>query len=100
MPARQAREVVAGYADLVAPGSYVVISCVRCDNPAMWRDLRKAYTAGDAYNHATGTVRRFLAGLEFVPPGLVPATAWRPARPACLEPGATMYVLAGVARKP
>src|SRR2546430_16600988 len=30
MPARQAREVVAGYADLVAPGSYVVVSCGRC----------------------------------------------------------------------
>lgn len=34
MPARQAREVVAGYADLIAPGSWVVLSCGRCDDDA------------------------------------------------------------------
>ena len=40
MPARRAREVVAGYTDLVAPGSYVVISCGRCDDEALWKQLR------------------------------------------------------------
>ena len=45
MPVRQAREVAAGYADLVAPGSYVVISCAGCDDEALWKQLREAYTA-------------------------------------------------------
>ena len=35
MPARQAREVVAGYAALVAPGSYVALTCGRCDDEAL-----------------------------------------------------------------
>ena len=37
MPARQAREVVAGYAALVAPGSYVALTCGRCDDEALWK---------------------------------------------------------------
>jgi len=101
MPARQAREVVAGYADLAAPGSYVVISCGRCDDEDMWKQLSEAYTAADAYNHSPDEAAGFLAGLEVVPPGLVPAQNWRGGWhdvPAT-TPG-PVYVLAGVARKP
>ena len=54
MPARQAREVVAGYADLIAPGSYVVISCGRCDDEVLRKELGEAYTAG---RHRTTTRR-------------------------------------------
>jgi len=39
LPVLQAREVVAGYADLVAPGSYVVISYGLCDDEALWKQL-------------------------------------------------------------
>jgi hypothetical protein len=70
MPARQAREVVAAYADRAAPGSYVVISCGRCDDEDMWKQLSEAYTAGDADNHAPDEVAGFLTGLESVPRGL------------------------------
>ena len=77
MPVRQAREVVAGYTDLVAPGSYVVISCGRCDDEALWKQLREAYTAAEIFNHAPGDVEGFLAGLELVPPGVVAAQNWR-----------------------
>ena len=64
----QAREVVAGYADLIAPGSCVIISCGRCDDEGRCgRKLRKAYTAAALYNHAPGEVKGFLAGLELVP---------------------------------
>ena len=100
MPARQAREVVAGYADLLAPGSLVAVSCGRCDDEALWKQLSEAYTAADIYNHAPAEVEGFLAGLDLVPPGLVAAQNWRggwhdvPALP----PGPA-YVLAGVARK-
>ena len=44
MPVRQACDVVAGYADLVAPGSCVVISCARCDDEVLWKELSEAYT--------------------------------------------------------
>jgi hypothetical protein len=101
MPARQAREVAAGYTDLAAPGSYVVILRGRCDDEALWKQLRGAYTAAGIYNHAQGDVEGFLSGLGLVPPGVVAARNWQggwhdvPAAP----PG-PVYVLAGVARKP
>jgi hypothetical protein len=60
---------MAGYADLVAPGSYVVITCRRCDDMALWKQLRATYTAADIYNHTPAEVTGFLAGLELVPPG-------------------------------
>lgn len=101
MPARQAREVVAGYADLLAPGSLLVVSCARVDDEALWKRLSEAYTAADIYNHSPGDVEGFLAGLELVPPGLVAARNWRggwhdvPAAP----PGPA-YALGDAARKP
>jgi hypothetical protein len=100
MPARRAREVVAGYADLLAPGSCVVISCGRCEDEALWKQLREAYTATHLYNHEVGEVEGFLTGLELVPPGIAAAPSWRGGWhdvPAAV-PG-PVYVLAGVARK-
>jgi hypothetical protein len=81
MPARQA---VAGYADLIAPGSYVVISCARCDDEELRKQFSEAFTAADSCNHSPDEVKGFLAGLELVPPGLVaaPKLAWRLARRA------------------
>ncbi len=101
MPARQAREVAAGYADLVAPGSYVVISCGRCDDEALWKQLSAAYTAADLWNHSPAEVAGFLADLELVPPGLTAAQNWRGGwhDPPMTPPGPA-YVLAGAARKP
>jgi S-adenosyl methyltransferase len=99
MPARQAREVVAGYADLLAPGSCMVISCGRCDDEALWRQLREAYTVADIYNHAPGEVEGFLAGLDLVPPGVVAAQNWRGGwHDAPAAPPGPAYVLAAVAK--
>ncbi len=101
MPARQAREVVTGYANLIAPGSLVVISCGRCDDDAMWKQLREAYTAADSYNHTRRQVTGFLSGLEPVPPGIVAAQNWRGGwHDVPSAPPGPAYVLAGVARKP
>ena len=67
MPVRQAREVVTGYADLVSPGSLVAVSCARCDDEVLWKQLGEAYTIADTYNHSPADVEGFLAGLEPVP---------------------------------
>jgi S-adenosyl methyltransferase len=99
MPARQAREVVAGYADLVAPGSFVAISCGRCDDEALRKQLSEAYTAADLYNYAPDEVAGFLAGLELVPPGLVAAQSWRGGgHDVPVTPPGPVYVLAGPPR--
>jgi hypothetical protein len=68
IPGQQAREVVAGYADLIAPDSCVAVSCGRRDDEAMWQQLSEAYTAA-AYNHTPAEVAGFPAGLELVPRG-------------------------------
>ena len=100
LSAQQAREVIAGYSGLVAPGSFVVISCGRCDDKELWDELSSAYTAAPVCNHAPGDVEGFLAGLEFVPPGLTAAQNWRGGwHDAPAAPPGPVYVLSGVARK-
>ncbi len=101
LPARQVREIVAGYADLVAPGSCLVISCGRCDDEELWKQLAETYTAADSYNHAPAEITEFLDGLELVPPGLAVAQGWRGGwHDAPVTPPGPAYVLAGVALKP
>ena len=100
VPASQARDVTAGYMRRAAPGSLAVVSCWRCQDEALWRQLSQACTAASVYNHAPGEVAGLLAGHELIPPGLAAAQNWRggwhdvPAAP----PG-PVYVLGGVARK-
>lgn len=101
MPAARAREVVAGYADLIAPGSCVVISCARVDDDVMWKGLRAACTATTPRNHTPRQMAGFLAGLELLPPGLAAAQRWRGGWGDTLPmPPGSVYVLAAVARKP
>ena len=102
MPARQVREIVAAYADLVAPGSFIAVSCGRVDDEGLWKELSAVYAAAaDAYNHSQADVEGFLAALEIVPPGLVAAQNWRGGwHDVPLTPPGPAYVLAGVARKP
>jgi hypothetical protein len=100
VPASRARDVVAGYARRAAPGSCIVISCGRCDDEALWNQLKDAYTAAEVHNHTPAEIERFLGGLEAVPPGLAPAQNWRggwddvPSKSP--DP---VYVLCGIARK-
>ncbi len=101
MAARQAREVVAAYADRAASGSYAVISCGRCDDEELGKRLNGAYTAASLHNHTPAEVAGFLAGLELVPPGLTAAQSWRGGwHDVPVTPPGLVYVLAGVARKP
>ena len=101
IPVPDARDVVAGYLRRAAPGSCVVISCGRCDDEALWAKLSQAYTAAEVYNHTPAEIEGFLDGLELVPPGVVPAQSWRGGRDgAPVAPPGSVYVLAGVARKP
>jgi hypothetical protein len=101
MPAARAREVVAGYARLAAPGSLVVVSCGRCDDEAPWAKLREAYTAADLHNHSPAEVEGFLGGLELVPPGVVAAPSWRGGwHDVPVTPPGPVYVLSAAALKP
>jgi O-methyltransferase involved in polyketide biosynthesis len=94
-----ARQVTAGYARLIAPGSALVISVDRFDDEALAKRLAAEYTAGPFVNHPPADIASFFAGLEMVGPGLTEAQTWRPWRPRPALHHCEGHVLAGVARR-
>jgi O-methyltransferase involved in polyketide biosynthesis len=101
LDAGQAQRVTAGYASRAVPGSALVISAGRNDDPEMWEQVREKYTAAVLHNHDRDEVLSFFAGLEMVPPGLAPVHAWRAGMTTVPgESPGSAYVLGGVAVKP
>ena len=99
MTAAQARAVVAGYVRLIAPGSCVVISTGRCDDPALFTRIQAAYTPARLRNHSRAQVASFFAGLDLVPPGVKPAAGLRPGWGDAPKPPGPAYVLGGIGRR-
>jgi O-methyltransferase involved in polyketide biosynthesis len=100
-PADAARDLVAGYAAALAPGSYVVLSVGRADDTDSARGFGTYSSNGAAqvYNHSVAEFASFFGPLELVPPGVIDAREWHaddnqsgslPARPG--------HALVGVAR--
>ena len=94
-----AREVIAGYAGLIAPGSCLVISRATHDDEALAKRLAAEYTAGQFVNHTRDDVVSFFAGLELVGPGVSEAQTWRAWMPQPVMRHREGHVLAGVARR-
>jgi O-methyltransferase involved in polyketide biosynthesis len=97
----QAQRIAAAYAAHIATGSALVVSVGRNDDPQMWAEVRRMYTAAVLHNHSRDEVLSFFDGLDLVPPGLALANSWRAGRPEVPDtPPGPAYVLAGVATKP
>src|SRR2546429_1917473 len=77
-----ARQVTAGYARLIAPGSCLIISVACFDDETLAKRLAAEYTAGTFVNHVPADIASFFAGLNPVGPGLAEAGTWRPWMPA------------------
>jgi O-methyltransferase involved in polyketide biosynthesis len=99
LDADAAREVTVGYARLIAPGSYVVISCAVYDDEALAKKLAAGYTAGQFVNHTREDVTSFFARLELVGPGVTEAKTWRAWMPQPVLRHREGHVLVGVARR-
>jgi O-methyltransferase involved in polyketide biosynthesis len=98
-PPDAARDLVARYVSVLAPGSYVVLSVGRGDGDAA-DEATDTYSAGVAqiYNHSIADFTSFFGPLELVPPGVVDAREWRPDwEPVRLRPRKGQTI-AGVAR--
>jgi O-methyltransferase involved in polyketide biosynthesis len=96
-----ARDLVAQYVAVLAPGSYVVLSAGRGDGDAA-DEATDTYSEGVAqiYNHSVADFTSFFGPLELVPPGVVDAREWRPDwEPVHLRPRKGQTI-AGVARVP
>jgi hypothetical protein len=70
-----ARTVAGAFAQAVAPGSYMIISCGSGDRSES-DNFTSAYTAAPIYIHSPAEIRSFFGGLELVPPGVVPVPEW------------------------
>jgi S-adenosyl methyltransferase len=95
-----ARAVTAGYAKLMAPGSYMVISVACFDDEALAKQLAEEYTAAEWHNHTAADVASFFAGLDMTGPGITEAYAWRPWQSEPVFRHRDGHVLASVARLP
>jgi hypothetical protein len=100
MDAESARRVAAEYVRNLSPGSYVIITMARYDDPGLGDHVMREYTAGTFFNHSHADAITFFEGLELVEPGLTSGRIWRGGMP---DPGLSrgdVYPLVGVARKP
>jgi SAM-dependent methyltransferase len=96
------RRIVATLVNALAPGSYLVLTQSSPDfDPEAMRGLAAASEQGGIPNvpRTLAETEPFFAGLELVPPGLVPMAAWRPDPGTQVDPR-SVYAYAGVARKP
>ena len=88
--------------DALAPGSYLALTQSTPDFDAgAMRGLAEVSERGGITNvpRSFADTERFFAGLELVPPGLVPLPAWRPGLGPAEDAGPS-YAYGGVARKP
>lgn len=100
-PADQARQIAAGYAERIAPGSAVAISVARNDDTAMFARLRASVSkVVELHNHGQADIESFFGGLDLGPPGVTVVRAW-PLTVAehGVRPDGPAYVLGGVGRK-
>jgi hypothetical protein len=98
-------QIVATLREAMAPGSYLVLAHATDDG----RKPTVAQAVGTVYNRSVATqfhtrsraqIRRLFDGFEFVDPGLVYATTWRPDSPDEVSADLAEYgTLVGVARR-
>lgn len=95
-----ARGLVASYAQILAPGSYVVLSAVHVESTVADESFGGYSSAvAPVYNHSVAEFTSFFGSLELVPPGVTDARQWHPAwDDAANLPEREGYVAAGVAR--
>lgn len=100
-PADRARETVAGYARLIAPGSCVAVSCMRIDDDGMWAQVAEIFTPFPVFNYTRAEFTALFGGLDLEPPGIAPAANLRPGwEQVPATPPGPAYVIAGIGRKP
>jgi len=95
LDANAARQVTAGYAQVMTPGSCLVISVARYDDHMLGKQLAAEYTAAPFINHTPEDIASFFAGLDMTGPGLTEAQTWRAWMPGPVLRRRTGHVLAG-----
>jgi SAM-dependent methyltransferase len=95
-----ARQVTAGYRDLVAPGSCLVLSVARYDDQTLAGQLADEYHAARFVNHPAEDIASFFTGWQLTGPGATEARIWRPDATVSVRASRTGHIMAGVAMRP
>jgi hypothetical protein len=90
--------VTGGYARLLAPGSYLIISVACNDDETLAKQLAAEYTAATWHNHTHEDVAGFFGGVELLGPGITEAKHWRAWLPVPTLASRQGHVLVGVGR--
>ena len=98
------QQIVAGYQDAAAPGSWMAVSHVTSHGkPQLAASIRRLYTnrAADAQARPREEILRLFGGWTLTDPGLVYVPTWRPEPPGDVPAHPErLWFLAGVASKP
>ena len=97
LPASDARRVIQGWADWLAPGSRFVVTVTHWTDEAVWERVRAAYGPAPVHNHTGVQLAGMLRGFDLLGEGIVVARGWGPEE---LEPAGPARILAVVARRP
>jgi len=100
--AATARAIASTFTRRLAPGSYLVIS-VGFGRGRAGTDFASSYNAQAGpriYAHSRDEISGLFDGLDLVPPGIVPTSAWQPDPPGAPLGDAETAILAGVGRRP
>jgi S-adenosyl methyltransferase len=97
-----AHRVAGGFIGALPPGSFAIISVGRGDDE-VGEDFASTYNAqhgSSVFNFTREEVSALFSGVEVVPPGIVPAPAWRPGIPETpTAKDRQAMILAGVGRR-
>jgi O-methyltransferase involved in polyketide biosynthesis len=72
----EAGRILSGYMDLVASGSWLMLSVAHNDDQATWTRGKAAYTAAELYNHDAKDLSDWLGDWALLPPGIAEARRW------------------------
>ncbi len=97
LTADDARRVTAGYRQLVAPGSCLVVSVARYDDDVLAKQLADEYKAAQFVNHSLAEIASFFSGWRLVSPWVTEAGAWQHEKTLTPLASRTGHVMAGVA---
>jgi len=92
-----ARRIVAGWADWLAPGSRFAVTVAHWSDLALWERIKAVYGPAPLFNHSPQQVQAWFRDLDLLGGGVEVARGWGPEAIESPGPG---HVLAAVARKP
>jgi hypothetical protein len=95
--------ILATLLDALPSGSYLVASHISAEHDpavAAWERADRAAGIPAQMRDSSEFARLAFAGLELVPPGVVPVSEWRPRTPGPRPTAAEVSTYGGVARKP